>query len=105
MVSLSHAREPEPLLFEEIYRLYRDDVYRFCLLQTGHPELAEDLAADALLAAYRAYDHADVPPERARVWLFRIARNLIIDHWRREKRRGRLLQIIGQRNRDVVDVE
>ena len=43
-----------------------------------------------------------------RAWLFQIARNTVIDHWRRESRRFRLLDRLrlGTREHDeTVDVE
>lgn len=91
--------------FEDVYRAHWEDVYRFCLLHTGRPELAEDLAEDALLAAYKAYDSARPPADRVKVWLFRIARNIVIDNWRRERRRNALLQLVGRAQAASPDVE
>jgi len=100
--------EPPPEFkppFEEVFERYRTPVYRFCLLQVGNRAVAEDLASDALVSAYRAYSTTDVHGDRIRVWLFRIARNAVIDHWRREKRRRLTMHLFGRSHEDVQDAE
>jgi RNA polymerase sigma-70 factor, ECF subfamily len=44
----------------------------------------EDVASEAILRAGRSAD--TVPPAARRAWLQRIARNVAIDRWRRERR-------------------
>lgn len=59
-------------------------VYRYALRLTGRPELAEDLAQETWLRAWRS--RQNLREVRAtRVWLFRIATNL----WTDQLRRGR----------------
>ncbi|HJS08443.1 MAG TPA: RNA polymerase sigma factor [Pirellulales bacterium] len=65
-------------------------VYRYALRLTGKTELAEDLAQESLLRAWR--NRAKLRDERvARVWLLRIATNLWTDELRRGKSRPRIL--------------
>ncbi|QGQ20357.1 sigma-70 family RNA polymerase sigma factor [Cellulomonas sp. JZ18] len=54
------------------------------------PADAADLLADAMVAAWRRVDDLPVEPERARMWLFGIARNTLLNHHRGEVRRRRL---------------
>jgi RNA polymerase sigma-70 factor (ECF subfamily) len=86
----------EPIDFDEIYRLYSIRVFRYCLGQVRNIALAEDLGADTFAAAYVAYGKKPPGPEAIAPWLFRIARNLIIDHNRRERRRGRIDGLLGR---------
>ncbi len=66
--------------FEEFYRLNADKVYRYLCLRLKSREEAEDLTADVFLKALRAFKGGEPP-----AWLFKIARNTLIDHWRRVK--------------------
>jgi RNA polymerase sigma-70 factor (ECF subfamily) len=91
--------------YEEVYSACKDDVYRFCLLQTGNPARAEELAAEALFRAFRAYDRAPTDPARIQAWLFRIARNVVINDWRRRRNRDRLIQILGRTRTPDADAE
>ncbi len=77
--------------FEEVYRDHADAVYRFCVSQLGNAATAEDVAGDVFASAFAAYDRVRPMPDGVRSWLFRIARNAVIDQYRREHRRRFLL--------------
>ena len=83
--------------FDEVYREHADAVYRFCVSQLRDTETAEDIAGDVFASAYAAYSRARPRPEGVRPWLFRIARNAVIDQYRRE---GRRLSLIARLGRD-----
>lgn len=79
------AARPEPVTFEEVYRQHADDVYRFCLFLLRDPVVAEDVAADVFVAAFQIYRQSPPAAEMVRPWLFRIARNDVIDYRRRQR--------------------
>jgi RNA polymerase sigma-70 factor, ECF subfamily len=78
-------------LFEDVYRTYAPRIYRFCLTQVRDPGDAEDLAADVFAKAFRAYGRVRPDPAGTLTWLLRIARNTILDHHRKHRRRGAAL--------------
>jgi RNA polymerase sigma factor (sigma-70 family) len=82
--------------FDEVYREHADAVYRFCVSQLRDVETAEDVTADVFAAAFAAYDRVHPDPAGVRTWLFRIARNAVIDQYRREGRRRSLVTRIGR---------
>ncbi len=82
--------------FDEVYRNHADAVYRFCVSQVRDPDVAEDLAGDVFAAAFAAYQRVRPDPAGVRTWLFRIARNAVIDQYRREGRRRSLIARIGR---------
>jgi RNA polymerase sigma-70 factor, ECF subfamily len=88
--------------FDEVYLEHADSVYRFCVSQLRDTATAEDVAGDVFAAAFAAYGRVHPDPAGVRAWLFRIARNAVIDQYRREGRRRSLLLRIG-RNRDFAD--
>ena len=92
--------------FEEVYRQHSVALYRYCLSLLADPALAEDIAAEAMLDAYRAYHRAPQDPDGIRPWLFRIAKNAAVDHWRSSKR-WRLVaaRLFSQAREDVASVE
>jgi len=67
--------------FEAVYRRHAAAVYRYALRTAGQRDLAEELAAEAFLALYKAFDTID--QEQLPGWLFTVVRNRAIDHWRR----------------------
>src|SRR6478609_1765539 len=75
--------------FRELYETTYDDLMRFAQRRVDR-SCVEDLVAETMLVAWRRFDQ--LPPERgdARAWLFGIARNLLLNTHRGERRRGAL---------------
>jgi RNA polymerase sigma-70 factor (ECF subfamily) len=72
---------------EEFTRIYDDEVwhvYGFFGYRVGSRELAEDLTQTTFERALRAWSRFDPARASARTWLLSIARNLLIDHFRRQ---------------------
>jgi RNA polymerase sigma-70 factor (ECF subfamily) len=61
----------------------RPDLHRFCRAVTGSVWDAEDLVQDTLLRAFAKLGEFQNPIDNPRAYLFRIASNLWIDHFRR----------------------
>jgi RNA polymerase sigma factor (sigma-70 family) len=67
-----------PLEYDEWLRELRRYVHRL----TGDPDMAEDVAQEAVLRFLRAGQESEVRTPRA--WLYRTATNIVRDHARRE---------------------
>lgn len=67
---------------EQIVRQYQRPVIRLIARMTGDPALAEDLAQETFVKAFRNLAAFD-PSRRLSTWLFRIAHNTAIDALRR----------------------
>lgn len=91
MTWLRSPTEIGPLTFDDVYRRYAGTVYRFCLSQVRNPAEAEDVAAEVFVSAFAAYDRTRPSGEDVQAWLFRIARNEIIDRARSRRRRSTVL--------------
>ena len=60
--------------FEEVYRLYFRDVYRYCLALTRDEQTAEEVTQETFFKALKAIDKFDGKC-RLYVWLCQIAKN------------------------------
>lgn len=76
--------------FKELYEIYVDRLYRFILFRTNDPQLAEDLLSSVFLKAWENLGRFKTQQAPFGAWLFRIARNAIIDHYRVQKQHGPL---------------
>ena len=75
-------QEGDPAAFSEIVGLWQGPLFGFFLRNTRDEHLSEDLVQETLLRLYRnCWDY--LPKGLFKGFLFRIARNLIIDHSRR----------------------
>jgi len=74
--------------FEELYAEHYAPIYRYVDRRLDSPEVA-DVVADVFTAAWRRLDQ--VPEGGARLWLYGLARNSLLNHRRGRRRRWRLL--------------
>lgn len=71
--------------FGALYDRYHPMIYRFVMIKVGRREEAEDITHQVFLSAWqnvRTYRHRGYPFSS---WLYRIARNQVIDHYRARK--------------------
>ncbi|HET9780425.1 MAG TPA: sigma-70 family RNA polymerase sigma factor [Candidatus Dormibacteraeota bacterium] len=80
--------------FEDMYREYLGRVYAYVRAQVGSSADAEDVTAQVFMNAYQAYERFETRHATPAAWLFRIARNATLDHFRAQGRRDRLQRTI-----------
>lgn len=68
----------------QLYQAYVTQVYRFVYLRTRHKETAEDITSETFLKAFAHFENFDTN-RLLLPWLYRIAHNALIDHWRKER--------------------
>ena len=64
------------------YTAHGAEIYRFALRGLGDPGAAQDVVQEAFLRAWRYADRHDPALSGLRVWLFAIARNVMVDQLR-----------------------
>jgi len=73
--------------FAPLYERHAMSIYRYCFNQTRDEDAANDLTAQIFVRAIdRLHQYRPRPGATFRSWLFAIARNIVVDHWRRERR-------------------
>jgi RNA polymerase sigma-70 factor (ECF subfamily) len=73
----------DPNAFSLLYRKYVRDVFRYCYRRLEDREAAEDVTSQIFMHAYSALPTLGDRPFRP--WLFAIARNAVIDSYRRRR--------------------
>ncbi|MBE6922939.1 MAG: sigma-70 family RNA polymerase sigma factor [Ruminococcaceae bacterium] len=69
-------------ILEQLYHRYYSAAYLYCLSLSGDAHTAQDITADAFVKAYLSLPD-EVPSFR--YWLFRVCKNLWIDHCRKQR--------------------
>ena len=93
--SLVEAARVDPARFDALYRKYLAQVYSFAVYELRDHHDAEDATERTFLSAFaglsrfeeRAAEDDDPDASTFRLWLFRIARNVINEHRRSDRRR------------------
>ncbi len=68
--------------FTQLYDNFVDGIFRYVLYKTGHRTEAEDITAQVFLNAWQAIDQYRWTDRPFAAWLYRIAHNLVVDHFR-----------------------
>jgi RNA polymerase sigma-70 factor, ECF subfamily len=95
---VSQTREKSESRFsaEELYREHHGHIYRFIWSRVHDAQVAEDLTGEVftrMVANLSSYSDRSLP---FRAWLYRIARNLIVDHHRKESSAHALQDVVAQ---------
>jgi len=80
--------------FEDMYRDFLGRIYAYVRAQVGTAADAEDITAQVFMNAYQAYGRFEPRHTTPAAWLFRIARNATLDHFRAGGRREKLRRTI-----------
>jgi RNA polymerase sigma factor (sigma-70 family) len=75
-------RDGDGAAFEVLYGRWRGPLYRYFLRQCGHAGQADELFQDVFMRVIGAAANYE-PTAKFTTWLFRIAHNRLIDHWRK----------------------
>ena len=74
-------------IYDEFHPLLYSYIYR----RVGDVEVARDLTADVFRRFLQATANGNGPNEQLRAWLYRVAHNIVIDHYRRRPQQGQPL--------------
>jgi len=77
--------------FEAVYAAYHTPVLGYALRRTASPDDAADVIAETFLTAWRRLDEMPAGPQ-ARLWLYGVARRVLANHHRGERRRSALAE-------------
>ena len=81
-VLLRRARECDTAAIAEIYDRYSLRIYKYIYHRLGNVHLAEDLTATVFLRMLEAIHSSRAWQVSFSGWLYRIAHNLVVDHFR-----------------------
>ncbi|MDP2695654.1 MAG: RNA polymerase sigma factor [bacterium] len=71
--------------FGELYSHYLPQIYRFVVLKVSQRQLAEDLTHEVFMSAWQNIGRYASQGFPFSSWLYQIARNRVIDHYRTQK--------------------
>lgn len=76
----------ENIFFENIYRYFFPKILRFTALNVSDMQAAEEISSEVFVKVYRYLRKLNLNAPAFKAWLYKIARNLIIDFFRKEAR-------------------
>src|SRR5947207_3542479 len=77
---LAYAND-DAAAFDTLYARHKGGVYRYILRHCGNAGIADELFQDIWMSAIRVRA-SYAPAAKFATWLYTLARNRIVDHWR-----------------------
>ncbi|MBS4209717.1 RNA polymerase sigma factor SigX [Bacillus sp. FJAT-50079] len=91
-------------VFREIYEEHHQDLFQFLFYMVKSREEAEDLVQEVYIRIMKAY-HTFEGRSSKKTWLFSIAKNVAIDHFRKQKGwKGRLYETFDWDRNHIRDI-
>ncbi|MFZ5916667.1 MAG: sigma-70 family RNA polymerase sigma factor [Chloroflexota bacterium] len=80
---LERAKTYDSAAISELYDLYAPRMYAYIYRRVSDAALAEDLTGEVFVRMLRAIQNERAWRDSFSAWLYRIAHNLVVDHYRR----------------------
>lgn len=99
------SQNGEGAAFGVLYDRYFEKLYRFVYYKTFVKETAEDIVSDVFHKAFTRIDSFDGEKGNFSQWIYRIARNSVIDHYRTERKNIPIDDVfdIGENDRTIEE--
>lgn len=96
--------------YGKLYDLYVEKIYRFILFKVSSVEIAEDLTSEVFLKTWEYINKTDKRVANLNALFYRVARNVVIDHYRAKKNESydaddQLLENIMDKRNFVEELE
>jgi RNA polymerase sigma-70 factor, ECF subfamily len=99
------ASQHDPTAFAQLYNAYVDKIYKYVYYKVGNPSDAEDLTEQVFLKAWEAIGRYTWCGYPFSSWLYKLAHNLVVDHYRTRRESLPLNEILSTSDEPVVDPE
>jgi RNA polymerase sigma-70 factor (ECF subfamily) len=84
-IVVQRCLDGDSLAWAELVKAHHRRIYALCYRFTGSPHDAEDLTQDVFIRVYGNLTTFDLNRGSFQTWLTTLARNLLVDHFRRTK--------------------
>ena len=88
--TITQAQNGDTRILSALYQRYQVRIFRYLYYRTGDLQAAEDLTSEVFLRMLRSITNYRSKGVSFDAWLFQIARNVCIDHYRKSRHREHL---------------
>ncbi len=100
---LFRVKKKDTNAFIEAYDLYADDIYRFAYFKISNVEEAKDLTSAVFLKVWNYAQSQGLDESKSlRAFIYKTARNLIIDHYRQLRETEARLDVIENGMMEII---
>ncbi len=101
--AVAACQEGDLTQFAQVYDAYIQKIYNFIYYRTIHKETAEDLTSTTFMKALEKIGSFDAGKGSFSSWLYSIARNTLIDHYRTDRKTKSIENFWDLKSKDDVE--
>jgi RNA polymerase sigma-70 factor (ECF subfamily) len=94
---LARVRQWDEEALAEVYDQFAPALYRYVYRLTGHENISQDIVADTFHRFLIALRNGSGPEKQLSAWLYRVAHNLVVDHYRRQPKQ----EVLSLQDNDI----
>lgn len=102
---ISKIQSGNTAAFGSLYDKYIKKIYDFIYYKTMHKETAEDLTSQVFIKALKKIDTFNEQKGTFQAWLYQIARNTVIDHYRQQKTMVDIEDVWGLADKSNMEID
>lgn len=100
---IAKCRQGDLNEFSKLYDLYVKKIYQFIYFKVHGKETAEDLTSITFMKALEGIQKFNEKKASFKTWLYRIARNSVIDHYRTDRPTGDIEDAWGVSDKSDIE--
>lgn len=102
---LRRYRDGDAAAFRQLYERHRLGLFRFLIGLCGDQAVAEEVFQETWMSLIRSESLQREAAVLFKTWLYQIARNRLIDHWRKQGKRQQREETFDEQLHDLAVVE
>lgn len=102
---VERARSGEEIAWETLFNEHYPALFRYFRSRVSSPETAEDLACEVFVEAYRSIGGFQWRGRPFGAWMYGIARNRLLMHYRSRRPEGAAVEDVGRVSSEFLAVE
>ena len=90
--------------FNQAYNTYYKKVTSYISFKVNSPEIGEEIAQDVFMKVYANFKSYDESKATMETWIFNIAKNAIIDYWRKLKPDTTSISKVNEEGNEIIQL-
>jgi len=99
---IHYRRTGEKIWFEKIYYFFMPKIYNYFYFRTSDRQMSEDLASEVFIKVYKDLQTKKFNSRSFNVWIYTIARNQLIDFFRKNKKEQAEMFLTDWQDEDIL---
>jgi len=95
---INYRKTRDKIWFEKIYYRFMPKIYNYFYYKTMDKQISEDLSSEVFFKVYNNFETKNLNSESFKFWIYKIAKNQLVDYFRKTKKDSENILLIDWRD-------